>query len=159
MILGFLIPPILLAGPIDIGVEKFPQLRKMIPYIQSYGTCQDTIVFLEGSQPYGSIGDYAAVLQFYTNRHTVEARCENLGVILQETQAAWLLGREEMFKACSTDATRNAYPSSIRYGQQILWSRYALSSNSQMDLTPLALPYKATADCELPKLPKSRYFK
>jgi 4-amino-4-deoxy-L-arabinose transferase-like glycosyltransferase len=159
LFLAILTPPVLLATPIDIGVEKFPQLRAMIPYIKSQGTCRDTLIFLEGSQPYGSIGDYAAVLQFYTNRHTIEARCDGLEEALTRTQAAWLLGSDELFKKCSTDATRNKYPSSIRFGSQVLWSRYPLTSHAQLDLTPLALPYTAISDCELPKLPKSRYFK
>jgi hypothetical protein len=49
--------------PIELVPEMFPALRRFNPIIQSYGSCRDKVLYIDGNQPYGSYGDYGVEIE------------------------------------------------------------------------------------------------
>jgi hypothetical protein len=145
------------AFPLSFGGEKFPQLRAFNPLIRATGDCNDLVLFVQGSQPYGSFGDYAAEISFYTNRRMHWATCENFAAKMTELKPAWVIVGEEELKSCG-ESLRAGYPTSYRYGAQLLLSKYPRREGA-IDLTALGSAGSAPADCEPPQHPASRYYR
>jgi hypothetical protein len=144
------------AFPISFGGEKFPQLRAFNPIIRSQGNCGDLVLFVQGSQPYGSYGDYGAEVSFYTNRRMHWATCDNLEAKLAEVKPSWVIVGDEELKTCAKGLS-GAFPGRYRYGSQLLLGKYPAAE--AVDLTPLSTAATAPADCEIPRNPPNRYFK
>jgi hypothetical protein len=158
--LAFLVPAFLLGAPVPLGAEKFPQLRAWIPFIQSHGSCRDRIALVEDRVPYGSNRDYAAVLQFYTNRMTFGVPgCDGLKTAAASNPPpTWVIMDENLWRICGTDDALSHYIPAFRYGSQLLLSPIDLRGTT-MDLSFLRGELKAIADCEIPEWKATRYFK
>jgi hypothetical protein len=157
--MAMIVPAFLLGTPTPLGAEKFPQLRAWIPFIQSHGTCRDRIVLVEDEVPYGSGRDYAAVLQFYTNRHTSGvAGCDGLReAVSASPPPTWIILDEEMRKTCAANIPGRYFPE-FRYGNQVLLGPVDLRT-SAVDLSFLQGTLNAVADCETPVWKATRYFR
>ena len=145
-----------LAFPVSFGGEKFPQLRVFNPIIRT-GDCADLVLFVQGSQPYGSYGDYAAEISFYTNRRMHWATCENLKEQLAAVKPAWVILGDDELRACGGDLQAE-FPTAYRYGGQLLLAKRPRPEGA-VDLSALGSSGQAPADCEPPRPKASRYFR
>lgn len=155
--IGLVIPPFLLATPVELAPEMFPALRRFNPIIQSYGTCRDYVLFINGQQPYGGPTDYQLELRFYTNRQVMIANCEESKVTIPEMSPQWIMISGSNLEKCIPEEMSKAYPVRYQFGNQYLLSRIIAPSQAT-DLTPLMRDLQAPSDCEATPIPKSRYF-
>jgi len=158
--LGMILPAFLLATPTPLGVERFPQLRRWTPFIQQMGTCRDRIVLLDSEIPYGSIKDYAAVLEFYTNRETYGVPdCSALKTAIEnDRRVAWVILSERLYQSCFPITEKSPLTAYLRFGSQILLSRYSKGEKA-LDLAPLQNELQAVKDCETPEVRGSSPFR
>jgi 4-amino-4-deoxy-L-arabinose transferase-like glycosyltransferase len=148
-----LIGTVLLASPIRLAPESFPAFRKFATVIQSYGSCQDRVLFVEGGQPYGEQKDYGNLIAFYTGRHMVVAPCEGASEAALGENVAWVIVSKE---GCLNESARKRFPLSIRYGNQWLLTRLVPAADIT-DWTVLARELKAPEDCQPAPLVSDRY--
>jgi len=157
---ALVLPALLLVTPIELAPEMFPALRRFAPIIQSYGSCRDKVLYIEGGQPYGSFGDYRVEIMFYANRDTINASCDEAPRLIALEKPAWILVSGEHYPQCVRDAAKQ-YPVRYLFGNQFLLSRVVPPQgvDSVIDLTALARDLQAPLDCEASALPKNRYYR
>lgn len=149
----------LVSTPVQTAPESYPGVRKFAAFIQSYGSCEDRILVIEGGKPYGTYADYQALLQFYTGRATLEASCEaSAAQALQDARIAWVISSASQAQACLAAPEFGArFPVVFRYGNQILLTSRIPAGGVAVDLSPLARELQAPIDCRPTPLPRDRY--
>ncbi len=150
---------LLVSNPIALAPEMFPALKRFDAIIQSYGKCSDKVLFVDGGQPYGSFGDYAAEVNFYTGRRLLDSSCGNAAAILGAEKPAWIIVSRENSSKCFKPELLAAYSSRFAMGNQLLLSSImtAKDSNSAVDLTVLERELKVANDCSPAPLPRDSY--
>lgn len=154
--LGMVLPTLLMILPIELSPEMFPALRKFEAIIQSYGTCQDPILFIEGGQPYGGAGDYKAEIGFYTNRQWLVSNCDQAKNTIREKNPKWILLSQSSYQNCLADVERSKYKTIYKYGHQLLLTSIDIP-RAVFDLTPLSRELQAPLGCEAAPISKNRY--
>jgi hypothetical protein len=155
---GMILPAFLLATPIELSPEMFPSLRRFNSIIQSYGSCADKVLYIDGNQPYGSNGDYGVEIGFYANRRVVGTSCADANATAVKEKPNWVIVSGDHLEKCLTEEFRRSYPVRYRFGNQYLLSNLIDPKNA-LDLTMLARDLRAPHDCDPAPLPKSRYFR
>jgi len=155
---GLIVPTLLLALPIKLSPEMFPALKRFMPIIQAHGTCRDKILYIDGHQPYGSYGDYKALLGFYTNRTVLGSNCSGANTQIRKKKPAWVVVSGPHLEKCIQEEILSLFPGKVQFGNQTLLSR-KLGRDQLLDLTPLAGELRAQMDCQAPPLPEDRYRK
>jgi hypothetical protein len=155
--LGIIAPLLLVALPIPLGPEDHPGLRKLAPFIQSYGTCQDRILYVDGEQPFGSDLNSTYELAFYTQRRILQANCQNASELLLREAPEWVVVTGKNRFQCLPRNVRETYSSQWNFGGQYLLSRM-VPAEKQGDLTPLVRELKPPKDCVSIPLPETPYF-
>lgn len=153
---AMILPAFLLAMPVELSPEMFPALRRFDALIQSYGSCGDKVLFVEGQQPYGSFSDYSVEIGFYANRRAVNAGCADANAAVARENPAWILVAGSNLRDCLDERVRHAYPVRYRFGNQYLLSS-VIPLRDALDLTPLARSLRAPLDCAPVPLPQDRY--
>ena len=156
LVLGLLVPSVLVATPIALSPEMFPALKRFDAIIQSYGSCTDTVLYVEGNQPYGSSGDYSAEVIFYTNRKFRAAECADVNGAIGSIAPAWILVSGDHLERCLSPQNTARYPVKFRFGNQWLLSR-VMTQDQATDLTVLERELKAPLQCDPVEFPKNRY--
>ena len=158
LLLGVGIPAILVCFPLALGPESFPALRKFHPFIQSYGTCKDHVLFVDGGQPFGTALDSIYELSFYTGRNILQARdCEEAIRLIESRSPEWVVLTSRDLGGCLTDRILTRYPSRIRFADQHLLSRI-IPEKDRSDLTPLHRELKPPRNCVPAPEPRNLYF-
>ncbi|NDG83594.1 MAG: phospholipid carrier-dependent glycosyltransferase [Proteobacteria bacterium] len=155
--LGILVPALLLATPIPLGPENFPALRKFEAIIQSYGSAQDQILYIDGLQPYGGHLDSIYELSFYTGRRVIQGSCKTAEESVMKQNPSWIVVSGVHLTECLSDKARAAFPVEYRFGQQFLLSRI-IPRDSATDLTPLWRELRAPLDGKSQDYPRDPYF-
>ncbi|MEO5970214.1 MAG: glycosyltransferase family 39 protein, partial [Bdellovibrionia bacterium] len=136
----------LLSTPTSLGPEAFVALKKFVPFIQSYGSCEDSILLIPGGEPIGTSHDYRLVLNFYTG-HTVDVEgCESVGTAIRKKEPQWIILSEANYKRCLTAEEKKKFSSQIKVGHQILLTD-KIPRQSEVNLTPLERELKPVIDC------------
>jgi hypothetical protein len=150
---------VLVSTPIGLAPEMFPALKRFNAIIQSYGTCDDRVVFIDGGQPYGSYGDYSAEITFYTNRKFLGASCSEANALLEKENPAWIIVSRDHFSGCIAEKIRALYPSRFSMGNELLLSRVMNTKDvtAAVDLMVLERELKVAADCTPAPLPNDSY--
>ena len=155
---GMILPAFLLATPIELSPEMFPALRRFNSIIQSYGSCADKVLYIDGNQPYGSNGDYGVEIGFYANRRMVGTSCADANATAVKEKPNWVIVSGDHLEKCLTEDFRRSYPVRYQFGNQYLLSNLIDPKNA-LDLTVLARDLRAPHDCDPAPLPKSRYIR
>lgn len=155
--LGILVPMLLVSFPIPLGPEDHPGLRKLEPFIQSYGTCRDKILYIDGEQPFGSDLNSTYELAFYTQRRILQAGCDNAKEILTGEDPEWIVVTGKNRDLCLPADIRKRFTTEWNFGGQFLLSR-VVPIERQGDLTPLVRELKPPRDCVSLPLPENPYF-
>jgi len=156
LVVSLLLITFLLCAPIPLSPESFPAIKKFTALIQSYGDCKDTVLFVEGGQPYGNYGDYKPEIEFYTGRQTILAECGKLSDKIEQTHAAWIMLTRDSLENCVRPEVREKFSRSFQLGNQFLLSR-VVPASEVIDLTPLERELRAQVDCKAAPLPNDRY--
>ncbi len=151
--------------PIPFAPEAFPALKRFNPYIQSYGNCEDQVLFVPGSHPYGGIVDYSIEIRYATGRKVQEAPCSELVRLASQPSAGWILMATSE-EHCLDAGTRSRFPTALRFGnQRLLTNRipretaFADSHGSALDLSPLQRELQGSIDCRAPEIKRDRYYR
>lgn len=144
-----------LVSPAELAPEAFIALTKFESFIQTHGTCQDTVYLVPGEEPVGSSLDYTLHLEFYTGRIVKVVQCSDLERTMKQSPPSWLILGEENFKNCLSLSAQEAAGSRVRMGNLLLVSH--LLATREFDLTPLLLERQAVIDCKPPPYPKDRW--
>jgi 4-amino-4-deoxy-L-arabinose transferase-like glycosyltransferase len=146
---------VLLASPISLSPEMFPALKHFDAFIQSYGNCNDRVLYVEGQQPYGSHDDYGAEVGFYANRELVPVDCAGAPGAVEKLNPAWILVSGTNLAQCLPGAQAK-FQTRLRFGNQYLLSR-VMPKEDAFDLTALEREHRAPVDCGAVPLPQDRY--
>lgn len=153
-----LVATVILCSPINPSPESFPALRRFMAIIQSFGGCQDRVLFVNGYQPYAEFDDYEHLIHFYTGRGAVETDCRGLPSAATDPSIKWILVSGGNYPACLTPEITRRFPYRTLDGNQALLGQYGLSTEKDsVDLTPLSRELKAATDCKPAPLPRDRY--
>jgi hypothetical protein len=144
----------LLCTPTSLGPEAFVALKRFIPYIQTYGTCEDDIILVPGGEPVGSAHDYVLALNFYTGRRVVVTGCELVQTVIRKNEPRWLFLSRENYERCLTQVEQAKFKARFKLGSQMLLSTLDIDTT---DLTPLERELKPVIDCKAPPYPQDRY--
>ncbi len=156
--LGVALPVILVCFPVPLGPESFPGLRKFHPFIQSYGTCSDRILFVDGGQPFGTALDSIYELSFYTGRNILQAKdCAEAIRLIETSSPEWVVLTSKDPSSCIPEHLLTRYPSRMRFADQHLWSRI-IPEKDRMNLTPLHRELKPPKKCTPAPEPQDLYF-
>ncbi len=156
--LGLLLPSLLLAFPVELAPEMFPALRKFNAIIQSYGSCQDPVMYIGGMQPYGTAGDYSVEIAFYSNRPFFESQCQDADRQVQLRNPRWIIVFGKNETTCLGEDVRAQFPVRYQFGNQVLLTNRVPSGHGT-DLTPLMRELEAPLDCDPAELPRNRYYR
>jgi hypothetical protein len=154
-----LVPPalaFLLCTPTTLGPEAFVALKRFIPFIQSYGNCDDDILLVSGGEPIGSSHDYGLVLSFYTGRRVDVESCTTAGASIRKNRPEWVVISQDNLNQCLHSEERNYYSTQIRMGSQVLLSD-VIPKTAQIDLSPLERELKPIVDCMPQPYPRDIY--
>jgi hypothetical protein len=155
---GLSLPVILVCFPVALGPESFPGLRKFNPLIQSYGSCQDHVLFIDGGQPFGTALDSIYELSFYTGRKILQARdCQEAIRLITTRSPEWIVMTTRNPTQCIPGVTLAHYPVYFQFGDQYLYSRI-IPETRRGDLTPLHRELKPPRECVSAPEPKDLYF-
>jgi hypothetical protein len=156
--LGLLIPVLLVCFPISLGPESFPALRKFHPFVQSYGSPADRVLFIDGRQPFGTALDSMYELALYTGRRILQAKdCTEAAQLLETHRPEWIVLTAKEARDCLLDTHLRAYPFHLRFADQHLLSRL-LPPEAAGDLTPLHRELKAPRNGIPAPEPRDPYF-
>jgi len=136
----------LLSTPTSLGPEAFVALKKFIPFIQSYGSCEEPILLIPGGEPIGSAHDYRLVLNFYTGRTVDIEGCESVGTVIRKNEPQWIILSEDNYKRCLTPDEKKKFPTQIKVGHQLLLTD-EIPKPSETDLTVLDRELKPVVNC------------
>jgi 4-amino-4-deoxy-L-arabinose transferase-like glycosyltransferase len=154
--LGTLLPAFLLAVPVSFGPENFPGIRKFSPIIQHYGNCSDSVLFIDGGQPFGGELDAIYELSFYTQRKILHGTCAEAQSLLDMHRPAWVVSMTSNIENCLSAASRKDYPVHYRYARQSMLTQKVPVAEST-NLTPLTNELKPPRDCKPQPLPMDPY--
>jgi 4-amino-4-deoxy-L-arabinose transferase-like glycosyltransferase len=131
--------------PISFTPEALPALRKFNAFIQSEGTANDRVLYVNGGFPYGSFMDYIPEVNFYTGRQLDVKDCGEVNAALAaDPRVKWVIVAGENLGKCLSTESRTAFPTAYRHGKVYLLSKHA--RESEIDLTPLEREGKAATD-------------
>ena len=147
---------LLIITPIRLGPEPYPALTFFNAIIQSHGTCTDTVLYLNGGQPYGATQDYLAEVQFYTHRRILPADCESAAGLIRKWKPEWIIATGSNREKCIPGDLRKPYANGYDFGNQTLFSRI-LPAESLRDLTPLDRMKKVVTDCTPPPFTRDEF--
>ncbi len=147
---------VLLCSPIRLGPEAFVALKRFMPLIQSYGTCQDHVLIVAGGEPVGSALDYRLALKFYTGRTVTTESCSTASSALVSRTPEWIVISCEHWNSCLSPSEKALFPRRFQVGSQYLASSI-LPNTSVTDLTPLERELKPVIDGRPPAYPKDIY--
>jgi hypothetical protein len=146
----------LLCTPTTLGPEAFVALKRFIPFIQTYGKCEDEVMIVGGGEPIGSSLDSSLVLRFYTGRNIFSERCEAAGNSIRKRPPEWIVLSKENLERCLSPQDRTNYPFQFQVGQQYLLTRM-IPTTQPIDLTPLDRELMPVIDCKPQPYPKDIY--
>ncbi len=146
----------LLCTPTTLGPEAFIALKKFIPFIQSYGHCDDKILLIPGGEPIGSSMDYQLVLNFYADRSVDIVSCASASSAIQKNQPRWIILSGQNLEKCIALDTLQLFKTQIQVGNQYLLTNL-IPENSKIDLTVLERELKPAFDCKPATYPKDIY--
>lgn len=147
---------LLLCSPITLGPEAFVALKRFMPLIQSYGTCEDRVLVVEGGEPVGSVLDYGLALKFYTGRNVITETCAGVSSILQQSHPQWVVISRENFSHCLSSSEKAFFQTQFQVGSQFLLSNQ-IPESTAIDLTPLERELQPVVDCHPQLYPQDRY--
>lgn len=149
---------ILLSCPISFGPEAFLSLKRFMPFIQTYGSCKDPVLLIQGGEPIGSSLDYQLVLNFYTNHPVRVADCGQASEMIRTTSPVWVIVSDENFHGCLTSELRDRYSTRFLAGNLYLLAQAGtIPENGRVDLTPLERELRPSVDCVAPAYSQDRY--
>ena len=158
---GFALPLLLVILPVPLTAEQFPALRKFIPFIQTYATPSDRVLYINHTQPYGNDGDAYPEIAFYTGLTFTGSSCEGAPRKAGEVKPEWIITSGKSAGECLSIETLKAYPVRLKAGNQFLLSNRMPSArpDGAFDLTPLYRELGVTLDRDPPALPATPFHK
>ena len=147
---------LVLTAPIQFGPEMFPSLKRFNALIQTYGTCKDEVLVINGGQPYANPGEYSIEVRFYTGRNVMWDECGKASELAKAPNTGWIIISDENYANCLTSEVKTLFPTKVKFGNQLLLSR-VMPMGDVFDLTPLERELKAALNCKPAPLPQDRY--
>jgi len=149
----------LLTLPIQTAPEGFPALKFFAAQIQSEGTENDTLLFIENKEPYGTSGDYFVESAFYTGRKFYSAHCDNANASALRIHPTWIMTSGAQPFECLDQVDQTLYPERYRFGNQYLLGKTPVTPQKIFDFTPQLRELKAPVDGKASPLPIDIYYR